>query len=128
MRIPLACCLLSCVLDVDLFIFSSLPSLFTIEIWTTFVSSCGYYAVISSRRYTPPRARCESEVCAFPLRAVFFLAFLMLIYFFFLLFLPFFRFRFGHRFSFCGYYAVSSVSVSAATHLAYDMYLDTYVH
>ena len=42
-----------------------------------------------------------------------------------------FRFRFGHRlfsssFS-CAYYAVSSVSVSAATRLAYDMYLDTYV-
>ena len=27
----------------------------------------------------------------------------------------------------CGYHAVSSVSVSAATRLAYDMYLDTYV-
>ena len=27
----------------------------------------------------------------------------------------------------CGYYAVSSVSVSAATRSAYDMYLDTYV-
>ena len=55
-----------------------------------------------------------------------------------ILFLPFFRFRFGRRlflilsYSFlCGYYnAVSSVSVSAATRLAYeydDMYLDTYV-
>ena len=28
MRIPLACCLLSCVVDVDLFFISSLPSLF----------------------------------------------------------------------------------------------------
>ena len=70
MRIPLACCLLSCVADVDL----------------------------SS---------------------------------FFLLFLPFFDFDldivcFILSFS-CGYYAVSSVSVSAATRLAYDMYLDTYV-
>ena len=27
----------------------------------------------------------------------------------------------------CGYYAVSSVSVSATTRLAYDMYVDTYV-
>ena len=70
LRVPLACCLLSCVLAVYLFYFSSLPSLF--------------------------------------------------------------RFRFGHRYfilSFsCGYYAVSSLSVSAATRLAsYDMYLDTYV-
>ena len=41
MRIPLACCLLCCVLAVDLFIyFSSLPSLFSISIWTSFVSSC----------------------------------------------------------------------------------------
>ena len=40
MRIPLACCLLCCVLAVDLFIyFSSLPSLFSISIWTSFVSS-----------------------------------------------------------------------------------------
>ena len=48
---------------------------------------------------------------------------------FFLLFLPFFDFdivRFLLSFS-CGYYPVSSVSVSAATRLAYDMYLDTYV-
>ena len=38
-----------------------------------------------------PRAPCEPEVCVFPLRAVFFLALLMLIYlYFFLLFLPFF--------------------------------------
>ena len=63
---PLACCLLSCVVDVDLISFSSLPSLF--------------------------------------------------------------RFRFGHRlfhpgsFS-CGYRAVSSVSVSVATRLAYDICL-----
>ena len=55
---------------------------------------------------------------------------------FFLLFLPFFDFDFPalvFMLSFsCGYYAVSSVSVSAATRLAcsYDiryMYLDTYV-
>ena len=38
------------------------------------------YSVISSRRYTPPRGTCEPEVCVFPLRAVFFLALLMLIY------------------------------------------------
>ena len=47
---------------------------------------------------------------------------------FFLLFLPFFDFDldivcFMLSFS-CGYYAVSSVSVSAATRLAYDTYLD----
>ena len=40
-----------------------------------------------------PRAPCEPEVCVFPLRAVFFLALLMLTYqYFFLLFLPFFDF------------------------------------
>ena len=52
------------------------------------------YSVISSRRYTPPRATWEPEVCVFPLRAVFFLALLMLTYlfFFFVLFLPFFDF------------------------------------
>ena len=67
MRIPLACCLLSCVVDIDLCLF-------------------------------------------------------------FLLFLPFFDFDldivcFILSFS-CGYYAVSSVSVSAATRLAHDAYLD----
>ena len=49
---------------------------------------------------------------------------------YFLLFLPFIRFRFGHCFilSFSGgYYAVPSVSVSTATRLAYDMNLDMYV-
>ena len=70
MRIPLAYCILSCVLAVDLFNFSSLPSLFSISIL---------------------------DIVCFIL-----------------------------SFS-CGYYAVSSVSVSAATRLAYDMYLDTYV-
>ena len=48
---------------------------------------------------------------------------------FLFLFLPFFYFDldsvcFILSFS-CGYYAVSSVSVSAATRLAYDMYIDT---
>ena len=38
------------------------------------------YSVISSRRDTPPRAPCESEKCVFPLRAVYFLALLMLTY------------------------------------------------
>ena len=53
------------------------------------------------------------------------------LFLFFLLFLRFFDFDldiacFILSFS-CGYYAVSSVSVSAATRLAYDiMYLDTY--
>ena len=41
MRIPLACCLLSCVLGVDWFHFFSLPSLFSISILeTSFVPSC----------------------------------------------------------------------------------------
>ena len=51
MRIPLACCLLSCVLAVDLFYFSSLPSLLSISILdiVCFILSfsCGYYAVSS---------------------------------------------------------------------------------
>ena len=66
MRIPLACCLLSCVLAVGLLHFSSLPSLFSISI------------------------------------ACFILSFS------------------------CRYNAVSSVSVSAATRLAYDTCLDMY--
>ena len=66
MRIPLACCLLSCVLAVDLFYFSSLPSLLSISIL---------------------------DIVCFIL-----------------------------SFS-CGYYAVSSVSVSAATRVAYDVYV-----
>ena len=36
----------------------------------------------------PPRVPCEPQVCVFPLRAVFFLAFLMLTYFFFIYSLP----------------------------------------
>ena len=76
---------------------------------------------------TSPRAPCEPEVCVFPLRAVSFLALLMLTYFLFLLFLPFFDFDldivcFILSFS-CGYYAASSVSVSAATRLTYDTYV-----
>ena len=66
-----------------------------------------------------------TTVCVLRLRAVLFLAFLMLTYFiiFFVLFLPFFAFAldivcFILAFS-CGYHAVSSVSVSAATRLAY---------
>ena len=56
------------------------------------------YSVISSRRYTPPRAPCEPEVCVFPLRAVFFLSCVADVglssYFSSLPSL--FRFRFGH--------------------------------
>ena len=84
---------------------------------------------------TPPRAPCEPEVCVFPLRAVFFLlscvADVGLSFIFFFSSFPFSisiwtSFVFILSFS-CGYYAVSLVSVSAATRLAYDMYLDTYV-
>ena len=89
----------------------------------------------------PPRAPCEPEVGVFPLRAVFFsffLALLMLTYLQICSLPSLFRFQFGQRFFFilsfsCGYYAVSSVSVSAATRSAYSyvwyiyMYLDTYV-
>ena len=45
----------------------------------------------------PPSAPCEPQVCVFPLRAVFFLAFLLFTFFFFSL-PSLFRFRFGHRF------------------------------
>ena len=80
---------------------------------------------------TPPCAPCEPEV-VFPLGAVFSLAFLMLTYFIFLLFLSFDFFDFDSDIvcfilSSCGYYAVSSVSVSATTRLAYDMYVFWYV-
>ena len=54
-------------------------------------------SVVSSRCSTAPRAACEPEVCVFPLRVVF-RAFLLLICFIFLLFLPFFRFRFWTSF------------------------------
>ena len=60
------------------------------------------------------------------------LALLMLTYLcFFLLFLPFFDFdldiaSFILSFS-CGYYAVSSVSVSAVTRFAHDTYFEIYV-
>ena len=79
---------------------------------------------------TPPRATCEPEVCVFPLRAVFLHSCGLLILVFFSSF-PFFDFDldtvcFILSFS-CGYYAASSVSVSAATCLACDMYLDMYV-
>ena len=72
MRIPLACYLLSCVVDVDLFVF---PLLFL------------------------PFVDFDLDIVCFIL-----------------------------SFS-CGYYAVSSVSASAATRSAYDiyMYLETYV-
>ena len=50
MLIPLASCLLSCVLDVDLVYFSSLPYIFSIAILdiVCFILSfsCGYYAVL----------------------------------------------------------------------------------
>ena len=81
------------------------------------------YSVISSRRYTPPRAPCEPEVCVFPLRAVFFLYSVADTFIFFFSSCPFSisiwtSFVFILSFS-CGYYAVSSVSVSAGTRLAY---------
>ena len=49
MCIPLACCFLSCVLNVDLFYFSSLPFFdFDLDIVCFILSfSCGYYAVSS---------------------------------------------------------------------------------
>ena len=86
----------------------------------------------------PPRA--WSLRIPFPLRALFFLlscvADVDLTFNFFLLFLPFFSISIWTSFVFilsfsCGYYAVSSVSLSAATRLAYDIhqgctkYLDT---
>ena len=64
-------------------------------------------SVISSRRYTPPHAPCEPELCVFSLRAVFFLScvlavdlFFMTV--FFLLFLLFFSISIWTSFvSFC---------------------------
>ena len=45
----------------------------------------------------PPRAPCEPKVCVSPLRAVFFLASLMMAYFILSSLPSLFRFRFGHR-------------------------------
>ena len=45
MRIPLACCLFSCVVDVDLSIFSSLPSLFRFRMGHR-LSSCIFLACL----------------------------------------------------------------------------------
>ena len=80
----------------------------------------------------PPRVPCEPKVCVLPLPAVFF-SFLLAVLIFSTL-PSLFRLPFGQAFVFilsfsCGYYAVSSVSVSAATRLAYsyDTYLDAYV-
>ena len=49
------------------------------------------FCYLVSALHPHPRTPCEPEVCVFSLRAVFFLAFLMLTYFVFLLFLPFFN-------------------------------------
>ena len=78
---------------------------------------------------TPPPALLASLKCACSpcvLSSFFFLALLMLAYLYFSSLPSLFRFRFGHRLFFilsfsCGYHAVSSVSVSAATRLAYDI-------
>ena len=89
------------------------------------------YYVISSRRYTPPRAPGEPEVCVFPVGADFCLLSCVLdadLFYFFFSSFPFFDFDLDivcFILSFpCGYYAVSSVSVSAATRLAYNVYRD----
>ena len=47
---------------------------------------------VSARCYTSPALLASLQVCVFPLRAVFFLAFLLVTFFFFLLFLAFFDF------------------------------------
>ena len=78
----------SCIAFLD-FLFASLLSLVADSVILLFR--------LGATSYTLPRAPCEPEVCVFPLRAVFFLAFLMLIYLFFLLFLPSLRLRFGQR-------------------------------
>ena len=87
------------------------------------------YSLISSRRHTPPAPLRAWDMCI-PL-ACCFLSCVLNVDLFYFSSLPFFDFDldivcFILSFS-CGYYAVSSVSVSAATRLAYDMYLDTYV-
>ena len=87
------------------------------------------YSVISSRRYPPPALLASLGYAYPPCVLSSFLRWCWLI-FFFLLSLPVFDFDldivYFHLFFSCGYYAVSSVSVSAATRPAYDTYLDTY--
>ena len=72
---------------------------------------------VSARCYTSPALLASLQVCVFPLRAVFFLAFLLVTsFFFFSSSLPFSISIWTSFVSSCGYsdYAVSSVSVSAA--------------
>ena len=109
---------------------------------------CGGFccSVISSRRYTPPALLASLKYTYSPCMLSYFLSETSCVAdiglsLFFLIFHPFFDFDFDIAcfilsFS-CGYYAVSSVSVSAATRLAYAlrmipiyqvcMYLDTCV-
>ena len=92
------------------------------------------YSVVSSRRYTPPRSLRAWSMripLAFCLLSSFSRWWCWLIFTFFF---SSFHFSISSWTSFvfilyfsCGYCAVSSVSVSAATRLAYDMYLNTYV-
>ena len=88
-------------------------------------------SVISIQRYSPSaRSFCEPDLCVFTLRAVSFLASCYWFVSFSFSSYPFFGFDldivcFILSFS-CEHYAVSSVSVSAATRLEYGMYLDPY--
>ena len=80
----------------------------------------------------PVDAACEpaSLRTVFPLYAAV-LRSCFLFIFIYVFFLPFFDFDFGRRmfhiFFLCGYYSVSSVSVSVATRLAYRIWYEMYL-
>ena len=135
LRVPLPFFLFSFVLSFRLVVFrlflvspSSLFFLLPCFPWWRILLFCYFVSALH-----PPRDPCETEVYAYsPLRAVFLRSWCCF-FLFFLLFLSLFDFDldivcFVLSFS-CGYCAVSLVSVSASTRLAYDinMYLGTYV-
>ena len=80
----------------------------------------------------PPCNFASPRVCLFCSGNNFLLVFFLLIYLIYIIFYSVLDFDWNivsYILSFsCGYYAVSSVPVSAATRLAYCIYLDTYVH
>ena len=85
------------------------------------------HSVFSSRRYKPPALIVSLKHAYYPSMLSTFLRCWCWTLDIFLLFLPFFDFDldiacFILSFS-CGYYSVSSVSVSAATRFPYDMYI-----
>ena len=97
LRVLLPSSFLSCRVVVSFFrLFLALPSSLVLSLpcfrWWWILFFCYFVSVIH-----PPCAACEPEVRVFPLRSVFFLAFLLFICIFFLSSFPFFDSDVGHR-------------------------------